>query len=248
VSDTAYPLLLSFHGHGGTAAHQERVTGFSQLADQAGFLVAYPQGAVGTDGLTGWASGGVGRPTVNDVLFVSELLSNLQAQVCVNPKRIYATGFSNGGGMTSLLACDLPDRIAAFASVAGSYYVPEGGCHPSRPVPILEFHGTSDPVVPYAGRPAQGELGVMEWLDEWAARDACGASPLTTALRNGITQLIWSDCAHGASVVHYRLTDGLHTWPTQSTSGTQQLPRSDTALNATILIWHFFEAHALPAA
>jgi polyhydroxybutyrate depolymerase len=250
-----YPLVLNFHGHTSTAIKQARYTGFSLLADAAGFIVAYPQGLVGPDGRTGWASGGSNDPHVNDVLFVSDLITRIQAELCVNPQRIFATGFSNGGGMTSWLACELSDRIAAVASVSGSYFTPPGGCNPTRTMPLLEFHGTGDPIVPYNGRPAQNELGVMQWLGGWAQRDGCAPTPITTPMKDGIAMETWTRCQDGANLVHYTLSDGVHVWPTALPPGSStlnnahrhvDLPVSDTSLDATSIIWHFFEDHTLP--
>jgi polyhydroxybutyrate depolymerase len=238
-----YPLILVFHGHASTAHRIERATGFSQLADRVGLLAAYPVGLVGPDGLTGWASGGPHKPRVNDVLFVSDLLNRLQAQYCVNPDRIYATGFSNGGGMTSVLACALARRIAAFAPVSGSYFTPPSGCHPGRPVPILEFHGTDDGIVPYAGRPRIGEQGAWDWAKTWAARDACALLPDQLDVYADVTTYMWTGCQGHATVIHYRLVGGAHAWP----GAGLHRPLVDAALNATSLIWQFFTAHPLPS-
>jgi polyhydroxybutyrate depolymerase len=118
-ADSSEAVVLNFHGHGSNAIQQERRSGMSLLADQQGFIAVYPQGVVGPDGWTGWATGLRGRPQVNDVLFVSDLLNHLQSVLCIDPLRIYATGFSNGGGMTNVLACTLAGRLAAFAPVSG---------------------------------------------------------------------------------------------------------------------------------
>ncbi len=120
-ANSSEAVVLSFHGHGSNAIQQERRSGMSLLADQQGFIAVYPQGVVGPDGRTGWATGAPERPQVNDVLFVSDLLNHLQGILCLDPLRIYATGFSNGGGMTNVLACTLAGRLAAFAPVSGSY-------------------------------------------------------------------------------------------------------------------------------
>jgi len=243
----AYPLALVFHGHANTAPHIERATGFSALADHSGFLAVYPQGVVGPDGYTGWASGGPNKPAVDDVLFVSDLLTQVQAQVCVDPDRIFAAGFSNGGGLTSVLACELAGRIAAFASVSGSYFAPQGGCHPGRPVAVLEFHGTADRIVPYDGRPRIGEQGAWQWATAWAVRDGCAASPTQTTSAHAI-RFEWTDCQGQAVVIHYRLAGGVHTWPgalAMPQGFGPHRPASDAAVNATDLIWHFFAAHPL---
>ena len=240
-----YPLVLNFHGHGSVARVQERVTGFSALADQEGFIVVYPQGAAPPGGTYGWASGGPRRPDTNDVLFVSDLLNRLQVQLCVDPDRIYATGFSNGGGFTAVLACQMALRIAAFASVAGSYYPLPGDCDPARPVSILEFHGTDDRTVPYAGRAQLGEVSTLDWLQSWAARDGCNPKAQQFLNSLAVTGLEWTGCQDNVVVAHYRVNGGIHVWP-GGANNLRQLPPSDQAINATAVIWQFFVAHPLP--
>jgi polyhydroxybutyrate depolymerase len=243
--DHLYPLVLNFHGHGSIAREQEWMTGFSALADHVGFIVVYPQGAVPPGGTFGWASGGPKRPDTNDVLFVSDLLNHLQSQLCVDPDRIYATGFSNGGGFTAVLACRMASRIASFASVAGSYYPVPNGCSPGRPVSILEFHGTADRTVPYGGRPNLGEVSTLDWLESWAALDGCVPAARQFLNARVITGLEWTGCQNNAVVVHYRLNGGIHVWPGGATT-LKHLPASDRAINATHVIWEFFAAHPLP--
>jgi polyhydroxybutyrate depolymerase len=244
-SDQFYPLVLNFHGHGSVASVQEWLTGFSALADKVGLIVVYPQGAAPRGGTFGWASGGPMRPDTNDVLFVSDLLNVLQSRLCIDPDRIFATGFSNGGGFTAVLACQMASRIAAFASVAGSYYPLPDGCAPGRPVPILEFHGTADRTVPYGGRAALGELSTLEWLQFWAAQDGCNSEALQFLNSGAVTGLEWSGCQDNSAVVHYRLNGGVHVWPGGADS-LKRLPLSDRAINATNVIWEFFAEHPLP--
>jgi polyhydroxybutyrate depolymerase len=236
------PLVLSFHGHGSSAKNQERVTGFSALADQEGFLVVYPQGTVGPDGKTGWATGPAKDPTVNDVLFVSDLLTSLQQTLCIDPQRVYDTGFSNGGALAAMLACTMASRIAAYAPVSGSYFPFAGGCHPSRPAPILEVHGTGDMVVPYDGSFLLDLPPVPDWLSGWAAFDGCAKKPAVFYHQGGVTGEDWLNCRGDATVVHYRIQGGKHAWPSTL------FPSIDApSLDATDLIWAFFLAHALPA-
>jgi polyhydroxybutyrate depolymerase len=237
--------VLNFHGHGSIAQAQERLTGFSALADNVGLIVVYPQGAAPQGGTYGWASGGPRRPDTNDVLFVSDLLNLLQSRLCIDPDRIYATGFSNGGGFTAVLACQMALRIAAFASVAGSYYPLPGGCASERPVSILEFHGTADRTVPYGGRAHLGELSTLDWLHSWAARDGCDTTAREFLNSRAVTGLEWTGCPDNTVVVHYRLNGGVHVWPGGANTP-RSLPFSDQAINATQVIWQFFAARSLP--
>lgn len=239
---SSIPLVLDFHGHGGSAKSQERLTGFSELADREDFLVVYPEGTVGPDGKTGWGTGPAKDPTVNDVHFVSDLLTRLQATLCIDPQRIYATGFSNGGAMAAMLACIMASRIAAFAPVSGSYFPLVGGCHPSQPVPIMEFHGTADMVVPYDGSFLLNLPAVPFWLGEWARHDGCSPRPEVFYHHGDVTGEEWLHCLRDSTVIHYRIDGGMHAWPTLFSTSP-----SASQFNAADLIWSFFSEHTLSA-
>jgi polyhydroxybutyrate depolymerase len=242
-STSSYALVLNFHGHNSNAFAQAYISGFTALAREQDFIVAYPQGLRGPDGKTGWATGLPLRAPVNDVLFVSDLLSHLQATLCINPQRIYATGFSNGGGMTDLLACKLARRIAAFASVSGSYPPVLGGCDAQRAVPIMEFHGTADSIVPYKGNPLKGEPPIPLWLHQWALRDDCTKGPLTFYRSRRVIGQEWTDCKGDAVVIGYRILGEGHRWPVilfDVRTGKGVYPGT-----ASDLIWSFFQSHSL---
>lgn len=229
-------VVLNFHGHSSSALEQEHRTGLSKLADQQDFIAVYPQGMIGPDGHTGWATGPLVDPQVNDVLFVSDLLNHLQATLCIDPHRIYATGFSNGGGMTNLLACEMADRIAAFAPVSGAYHLLPGGCHPQRPAPILELHGTSDYIVPYSGSKKKDLPPIAQWLQGWAKRDGCTTGPTLFFKETNVTGEEWTGCREDAMVVHYRIQGEGHMWPRTIFKA---------HVDATTLIWSFFKTHPL---
>jgi polyhydroxybutyrate depolymerase len=173
-------------------------------------------------------------------------LNKLQSELCIDPDRIYAAGFSNGGGMTGILACTMAQRIAAFASVSGSYYPLPHGCTPGRAVSILEFHGTADRTVPYTGRPQLHELSTLDWLQGWAKLDGCLKEPHQVSSSAGVTVLKWSDCQDGAIIIHYRINGGSHTWP--GGPGEKRIPVVDQTINASQVIWVFFAMHPLPVA
>jgi polyhydroxybutyrate depolymerase len=216
------PLILAFHGGGGTAAAMEQSSGLSAVADKRGFLVAYPQGLLQAHGRgpTGWDASGPRDPEadgIDDGLFVSNVLNAIQAGYCVYPARIGATGMSNGGSMTGYLACVLSDRIAGFAPVEGVFFQIPGGCHPAHPVALLDVHVRTDPVAPYAGVPSRGSpdyyaLAIPAWLAAWARRDGCRLGPLQVAGAQGIETEHWTLCPAGVSVTGYVLPTGGHTW------------------------------------
>ncbi|QBD78181.1 ferulic acid esterase [Ktedonosporobacter rubrisoli] len=238
----AYPLVLNFHGHGSNASVQERMTGMSRLADQRNFVVVYPQGSVGLDMRTGWNTGPWNYPHVDDVLFTSDLINRLQETLCINPQRIYAVGFSNGGGLTNILACKLAGRIAGFAIVSGGMHPVTGGCRPSRPVSLLEFHGTGDHVVPYTGNRANDdEPPIAAWLAGWVSRDGCTGKPTILALEKRVMREQWSPCRGDTHIILYRISNGQHTWPRRGA-----VPDADGhVLDVTPIIWNFFQLHTL---
>lgn len=240
-------LVLVFHGGGGSAEGTEAGTGFSVLADQKEFLVVYPQGlpfdTIGP-GYSTWTATGpldsVGKG-VDEQLFVSMLLDQLQRQFCVDPQRIDATGFSAGGAMTSFLTCGLSGRIAAFAPMSGDFYQFLGGCVPRHPTSILEFHGAADTNEPYVGYPAREDpdwrrTGVLEWLTDWARIDGCAATPTVFLSEPPLRGEQWTGCRDGRSIAHYLVAGLGHAWPPPI-----------QGQNATEVMWAFFQAHPLQA-
>ncbi|MFE0020147.1 alpha/beta hydrolase family esterase [Amycolatopsis sp. NPDC059021] len=230
-------LILSFHGHKRTSAYQESLSGF----DSGDSIAVYPQGLAGTDGETAWT----GAPYSNradDVLFVSDLLNQLQQQLCVDPARIHAAGKSNGGGFTGVLACRMSGRIASFAPVSGAFYDVGAGCSPTRPAPILDFHGTADQTIPYAGNAERKLPSIPDWMAAWARRDGCAATPVVRDLGKGVSVSTWPGCARGAKVEHYRLEGLGHVWPSTKPNLDSDKP---TAMDATPVIERFFAEHPL---
>jgi len=236
-------VVLAFHGYSGSAEGEDRSSGFTPLADQQDFIAVYPQGLLDEpSGKPFWASVGPIDLGIDDVLFVSNVLDDLQQKFCVDPRRIYASGFSNGGGMTGFLACRLAGRIAAFAPISGNFYALPGGCKPGRPVPILDFHGTKDPLLPYNGisisvNPDWPLPSIPQWLQDWAVRDGCSGGPVIFLKEANVLGEQWSGCQGNAAVVHYRIIGGGHA-----------VPPPIAGRSAAEVIWLFFQAHTLPGA
>ncbi len=232
------PLVLLYHGYSWTSQIMEQTTGMNKEADKAGFVLVYPQGV---DDPPSWNAGvGAYGPTgdANDIQFTRDMVQSLEQNYCVDTHRVYISGFSLGGGMAYRLACTLSDKLAAVATVSGAYYPIPEGCHPSRPLPIMEIHGYADPLAPYAGNVNTRMGAVQTYLNGWLARDSCTGTPQTFFQQGDVTGLQWTRCANNTIVRHYRISDGLHTWPGS--------PGTTHVIDANVVIWNFFSEFSLP--
>ena len=244
------PLVISIHGYAEWPAHQMQQSRWNYLAEQYGFIVVYPSGL----GLPKrWRIGGM-RGSASDplpeVTFISELIDKLAGRYNIDPARIYANGFSNGGGMSFVLSCQLSERIAAIGSVAGAYLMPWSACQPARPVPTIVFHGTADPIVPYLGGPSRSFNlpfpSVPEWVEALARQQGCSGAPQVIPAEGKVSGVQYTGCAAGAEVVFYTIEDGGHAWP-----GGKPLPKfivghTSADIDATRTMWAFFQRHRLP--
>jgi polyhydroxybutyrate depolymerase len=249
------PVVLSYHGFASNPNSHSLITGWHKLADREGFLVVYPQGAGFPQR---WNAGqNWGAPDVDDVQFFTDLLDDLSAHAAVDPARIYVNGLSNGGGMSVRIGCQAAGRVAAIGSVAGAI-VAGDDCRPSRPVPVMAFHGTSDPLVDYTGGAMEAHLpesvaeladaptyflGAEEWTTAWAERNGCNPEAEIIPLQGDVRGLRYTGCDQGAGVVLYTIEDGGHAWP-----GGMPLPfmnKTTRQIDATAELWAFFQAYSL---
>ena len=226
------PLLIALHGAYGSGAGMQVYSGFSDLADTDGFIVAYPSAA----GRFWNIDGAAGQP--DDVAFISTLISTLKSEYCVDSRRVFAAGVSNGAGMVALLGCDLSTTFAGIAAVAGDYdKLPT--CHLKRPVPLLEIHGTSDRVAPYRGLKGQATVdGVPPFVAAWALHDGCTGMPATRHLSGRTVVFRWAKCAKSSTVEHIRIVGGTHQWP----GATPPDPGPPATISASATIWSFFSS------
>lgn len=237
------PLVVVYHGRGSSA---ELTQGFSGL-DGLPAVVAYADGVIGTgDGnRQAWEGAPYSAPGVDDVAFTEDLLDRLAADYCIDERRVYATGKSNGAGLVGILACDLADRFAAVAPVAGAHYATgHPDCTPARPVPMISFHGSADATIPYVGDPDRGLPAIADWSSDWAARNHCHHRRDGIRLADDVTERRWVGCRKGAEVRLVTVDGGGHTWPgADAYSGggytTQNVEAAD-------LMWDFFRRHRLP--
>ena len=242
------PLVITLHGFAQWPAHQAQISRWNDLADRHGFLVVYP---AGTRFPLRWRAGGRMNPAdpAPDVTFIADLIEALAEDYNLDRARVYANGLSNGGGMSFVLACELADRIAAVGMVAGAYGYAWERCAPARPVPAIIFHGTADPIVPFAGGDEAGYSAglpdITAWVGQLAAQNGCQAAPRALPASGAVSGVAYTGCA--ADVVFYTIAEGGHTWP-----GGEPLPEWLTGMtspdiDATQVMWEFFRQHPLAA-
>ncbi|HEV6953438.1 MAG TPA: poly(3-hydroxybutyrate) depolymerase [Promicromonospora sp.] len=242
-SDRPWPVVLVYHGRGNTGAGTEAFSGLDALPA----IVAYGNGVVGTgDGeRQAWEGAPYSAPGVDDVAYTTDLLDTLEDELCVDTRRVYATGKSNGAGFTGILACELSDRITAIAPVAAALYgTGHPTCEPERPVPVIEFHGTADATIPYGGDTDRGLPAIVDWVGGWVERDDCLPRPRVEQTAHDVTTTRWRGCRAGADVTHVAVLGGGHTWPGEdSYSGGGYATHS---IEAHEVMWEFLRDERLP--
>ncbi|GAA3583433.1 alpha/beta hydrolase family esterase [Kribbella ginsengisoli] len=230
-----YPLILVFHGRGKTGAQTEAFSDLSKLDA----VVAYPNGVIGDENKQAWQGAPYSAKGVDDVKFTADLLDQLEGKYCVDTRTVYATGKSNGAGFTAILACRMADRFAAIAPVSGAFYIEGTRCAPSRPVPVLDIHGTGDTTIPYGGDGQRDLPDVQTWVRDWSVRDHCDQDTKVSQLGDDVLITKYKGC--DADVVHVAVTDGGHSWPgSDASSGPGYVSQT---FEAHELIGDFFKAH-----
>ena len=241
---SAVPLVLNFHGYGSNATQQMFYGDFRDIADTEVFLLVHPEGTL-SNGNQFWNVGfpGTTSSTIDDVGFTEALIDELANSYAIDLDRVYATGMSNGGFMSFLLACQLSEKIAAVASVTGSMTPGTfNDCNAQHPTPVLQIHGTNDSVVPYDGN-SIWTLPIVDVVSYWVNYNNCDTTPTTTTfpdldLSDGSTveHSVYEDGDLGSTTEHMKVIGGGHTWPGSiiNTPGTNQ------DIDASMEIWSFF--------
>ncbi|MFN8347051.1 MAG: PHB depolymerase family esterase [Spirosomataceae bacterium] len=249
-----FSLVIALHGGGGKASQMESDYLLTEKANSAKFAIVYPEG-VQSDGILGVRTWNAGtccdyavEKNIDDVKFISILIDDiLKKYPKIHPKKVYATGMSNGAMLAYRLACELSHKIAAIAPVAGTLATTQP-CKPSRAVPILHIHSKLDAKVPYAG--GTGIFGyyfppVEDGLNTWLNNDGCPSAAKTVTNFANYTLTKWTNCQNNSTIEFYFTNDGGHSWP----GGLHSRAAADepsTAINANDLIWDFFQKYRLP--
>lgn len=254
--DRPMPLVMVFHGSRSSGRAIANVTRFDTVADQKGFIVVYPDGINGRwNQVKHYSSSQVDK---NNASFIVALIEHLQKIRNVDRQRIYATGFSSGAILTQTLACNLSERIAAFASVAGTLPVNvAASCKPPTPVSLLMINGKGDESVPYPGGKVDDVrevLSVPKTAEIWRQHNGCALNakkvePLANIASDQSSKVEishYSGC-HGGSEVMLISVEGIgHLWPGSASEKAKQAQSNVNAINASQTIWNFFQRHALP--
>jgi polyhydroxybutyrate depolymerase len=238
------PLVLVLGGVGDSADSMANATGFDREADAGGFIVVYAEG-VRLNWAAGFCCSGPDSNSVDDVGFFNHLLDQLESVLPVDPSRIYATGVSAGAMMAYRLACEDANRIAGIGSVAGTMLF--ATCHPTRPVSVIEIHGTVDPLVPFDGGEVsppgvatQPVPSATALAQHWAVLDSC-ANPLAVQTQPPVTTSTWASCAAGTGVRLIAIEGGGHTWFATGFGA------ANGAVDATHEIWSYLSGlHRTP--
>lgn len=227
------PLMLNFHGFGGTADRHLRFADMRPLADSGTFILVYPQGTL-LDGSPHWNAGlktDRNKSDADDFGFVEALIDEISSDYNIDPARVYACGYSNGAFFSYALACYHSDKIAAIGSVAGTMMAETyNECNPSHPTAMVNIHGTSDAVVPYGG--TEGLKSIDAVLAYWTGFNNTSATPTVNRITDGATTIerhSYTDGDKNTSVEHYKVINGGHVWFDINYEGA----------NTSALIWNF---------
>jgi polyhydroxybutyrate depolymerase len=261
------PLVVDLHAYQEPGQLQVTLSGLGTYGKTQGFVTVTPW--IVNQRVPLWHSVAGSM----DLAWLGDLLTHIESTSCVDENRVFVTGYSNGAFMASLIACHYSSRVAAVAPVAGIQT--DAPCKSVRPVPVVAFHGTADPIIHYDGTPSKaaeslpspdgagritrqqakvfGTVGIFvkgpsipQETAAWAKRNGCSAEALTTRITPDVTLLAWR-CPHRADVELYRIRGGGHTWPgSQDTAALSSLlGRTTFSISADATMWRFFRAHPL---
>lgn len=254
------PLVIVLHGAFSTGRQTEEETGFSLLADQANFIVAYPEG-IGIFGLlqhwnAGHCCGKAARDDIDDIAFIDAIIRKTSHMLSVNPDRIYLAGMSNGGMLTYRYAAERAEELAAIAAVSAPIHSHDDMSTPHRTLPeptaplsVIAFHGTADEHIPINGGSSPLKSGERQYSSYeqskryWHRSANCQFTPVITESHQGAVIKESSSCANGTELTFYTLKNWGHLWPAPYFTAARPEDDPLNNFNATEQIWEFFRQH-----
>lgn len=240
AAGTPMPLLFNFHGSGSNAVEQAAYSRLPEVGTERGLIVVTPEAVAGN-----WLLTTPGDTGSADLRLVRDLLDQMEQRFCIDPARVYAAGMSLGAAFSALAACAYPDRIAAIGLVTVELTFEP--C--PRTVPVVAFHGTADPVVPYDGGPVTAEdfvgaevPGAEENMRSWAELGGCALVPEERPVSDDVTRSEYPGCDNAGEVVLYTIDGGGHTWPGTPIE-VAELGSTTDDVDATTVILDFLADH-----
>jgi polyhydroxybutyrate depolymerase len=239
----AAPLVFNFHGYPANAAFQSAYSNLPKVGHERGLIVVTPDAVA-----QNWRVPSEAQGTA-DVMFVKDLVAEVEAAYCVDVNRVFAAGYSRGALMATVVGCELPDTFGAIALVALEYR--PARCHP---IPALAFHGTKDANVHYQAGPGVigfgtgvkvADLpGTIDNMADWAELDRCRTNPTVEKLGSDVVHRTYPGCLGDADVELYTIVGGGHTWPGTNLDYSQLGVSTDT-IDANDIMIRFFLDHPL---
>lgn len=224
-TDQPLPVLLAFHGRLGTGDGMARLSHLNEVADRHHFIVAYPNGYQKS-----WADGrgkiAADTDHIDDLGFVRAVLEKLNAGYRIDPKKVSASGISNGGFFVQRLACEMSEPFTAVEAVAATLSeATSGSCKPKNPVSVMIIMGTNDPLVPFNGGEMNSGnhprvLSAQDSFQRWAEIEGCDGQPEQKKVSDAVELNSFATCKNNSHVSLYTIQGGGHTWP----GGVQYLP------------------------
>ncbi len=235
-ANTATPLVINYHGFGGNAANfMTEVGAFNTVANNNNFIVAYPQGVERTKGGAEWDPGDNGNQSIqdNDVYFTKQLIANISQEFNIDPNKIYATGYSNGGMMAYGLACAQADQIAAVGIMSGTML--QGTCNTNNYTSVIHFHGADDDVLPYNGN--QDFEAIPDVVNFWLNHNNIPAASLVSAQLDAgdVQKDVYTGGNDNTDYHLYKMNKGRHVWFNETIDGK----------NSNQILWEFLSAYSL---
>lgn len=248
------PVVFSLHGFAGTPLGLRKITGWEQVADKINFIVVYPHGSSFP---LRWNTSPIAKiEQIDDVKLISDILESLSSIARVDLSRVYVTGFSQGATMTDQIACELSDQVTAVGMVSGFGDDASQVCDPTRPVPIILFYGTEDPLNKIEKYPwwfyrvmnilpneeYRENFPLDEWIDGWVSRNGCIDTTEVILHSSDVKGLSYGECDENTKIIIYMIDGGGHTWPGGRNSS---VFGKTSEINASEMMWKFFENYSL---
>ena len=253
------PVVLAMHGSGTNARGMREFCGLDAKSDRSGFVAVFPEGTGRVEHARTWNAGDccghAKKQRADDVGFLRTLLDRLEADGTIDPRRIHATGMSNGGMMAYRLAAEAADVVASVCSVCGPLAIEP--LKPARPVSVLHFHGTKDLFTPFHGGKGPRSISVghsfrsvEQTVQAWVAANGCADEAEQTLLADGrddglpVIRHTYPGGRDGSEVVLYVIENGGHTWPGR-VPALEFLGSSTQKVSTNDLMWEFFQRHPM---